>query len=251
VLEPAQETATYDLASPFAQFVGAAEVTLEGSDVHVIIPDPDDPENPTTFDGTFSADSHCVAALVDDIAADLCFFNTDGRAAQAETLGALLYGFLSGAPTDEPNAGLIAALRRDVAQSCSPGGFFVLDASQVALADGDLTTEVAEAAMAYYLSYLAVFPLGGDRFSIAMGTEPVVAAPDSLDSQSGAVTIVLPTGFAMDIGDVEQDFDADIALEATIDAVAGTLSGTVNVTVSGGEPEMTGVLTGEITGQRN
>jgi hypothetical protein len=248
VLTAQDETATYDVFSPLAQFVGDAQVTRNGLDVSVVINDPSE-VNPVTFDGAFEAGSRCVAAEYQGTSADLCFFNPDGSPAQPETLGAFLFAYFAGTPSDRPNATLLGAIRRDVDLSCTPAGFFDLEVPPL-MVTGQLTESMANQIRDAVLGYLAVFETGGGRADIVLGAPPVAEPIDTFDID-GSIETLVPLGLVIDVDGNATDFDVDVSLYGTVDLDTGALTLNVGMDASGGDPQVSGRLAGTVTGQRH
>jgi hypothetical protein len=241
------ETALYDVLSPLAEFVGEAEVTRAGLDVSVVIPDPDDPESPTTFEGSFEAGERCVAAEYDGIPANLCFFNADGTPAEPESLGAQIFAFIAGGPTDRPNPALLGGVRRGLDLSCSLAGFFALDTSAL-VESGDLPAEVAPAVRERLLAYVAVFEGASGRVYTAMGEVPAVELAVEASPATGALEVDLDTALTLTGGGAVHEWEVQIGLVATLELASGTLSGVLTVGITGAEAS--GTLAGAVTGER-
>lgn len=240
------EAVAYDLVSEFATFVGQAEVTASDGAVSVTIPD--DPE-PIVFEGNFVAGSNCFEAEYESIGADICFFDAVGAPAEPETLGANIYAFL----TDDhsrPTATILGAMRRGTDRTCSPGGFFELDASDVSLTAGDLPTEVVDAVLAEFLTYLAIFELGEERVTVAVGVDaPQTSSPEAIDLVAGDLELDISTFVAVTIDASELDYDVDLVFTGSVDLATGALSGSVTADVEG--ESVSGTLSGALTGTRN
>lgn len=244
---PAQdETVVYDVLSPLADFVGSASVTRDGLDVSVVIEDPSE-VNPTTFDGAFEAGTRCVAAQYEAIDANLCFFNADGTPAEPESLGAQIFAFIAGGPTDRPNATLLGGVRRELDLSCSLAGFFTLDTSGLT-ETGDLPSEVGPAVTAGQLAYLALFEGGNGRLDTAMGATPVIEPAIAADFETGDLELEIVAGVVIDVAETATEFDVEIAFTGTIALEDDTLSGTMTVTITG--DDASGTLSGAVTGER-
>ena len=243
---PAQdESALYDLVTPLQKFVGQANVSRSGASVSVNIIDETD-EFVGDFDEEFG---NCIVVDVETLTADLCFYNADGTAAEDSALGANLFGFIHGAPHTNPSATLIGAARQGVDRSCSPGGWYVLDFAAALDITGDLPTEVTDFVQTEYLDYLGIFDLGADRFSSVIGVEePVEELMRDGDPLAGEIDILVRTGFALTIADVETDFDIDYELVGTADFAANTISGTVTLTIE--SDDNAGVVSGDFVATR-
>jgi hypothetical protein len=253
VIEAVDETALYDVLSPIQDFVGLAVIEKSGLDLHVEIPDEDNPERePDVFDGVFNEGESCVSVSIESFNADLCFYAPDGTPAAPEALGSQLFAFIAGVPHDRPNANLIGGIRRDIERPCTAGGFFPLDNDDVSQTEGNLPTEAVEFAIEEYLGYLAIFDGGEERFNFAVGRVPVVDALDPDGSPlRGHILATVSQGFLLDIDESETEWDADITIDAMLNLETGVLEGTATIELEGVIGGEVGVVSGSISGTRN